>query len=278
MNIKKFDKSIIFFCVFVLVILTLLHICQIETYEEFTSTNNISNADLETAKDELIQSISDKLTIVNEKMNEFDEVKPIKPSAYRHLYETDLPEYVTKVRDANENIFDISQGVQNQRIKNLDNRTNQMMKYFDEQLDDNTQKPIKSIISHENGKNINLIQNGDFHNISINGGCLFVVNDETGEVDYDVTNFNRQDKNRLCLYDNPDQQFKLNKINDIDGYKEMIGSPVNETPNDDGEYPFYMITPKNFSSLCLKSENDSVSFQPCNYEKSLRWKGSEINK
>lgn len=284
---NKSNKNIVFFCIFVLTILTLLHVCQIETYEDFidpTSTvSPISNEDDETlinAKNELIQKISDKLTIVNDKMNKFDNVKPIQASTYRNLFETDLPAYMNTVRGAtatNRHIFDISQGIQNKTITNLTNKYNELNTRVNKDLEGDV-PIIKSITSHSDGKNINLIKSGDFHNISLNGGCLFVVNDTTGEVDYDITNYSRNDKNKICLANNPDQQFKLHKVEDVDGYKLLTNSSTNELPHYDNEYPFYLITPKNNEKLCLQTEDDGVSIQPCNLNISQRWKGFQINK
>lgn len=247
-----------------------------------TPTLSPEEIEMQNAKEELIQKINDKLTVVNDKMNKFDNIKPIKSSAYRHLFETDVPNYINKVRGAkntSRSIYDISQKTQDAQINNMNKDFNRIYSALEKDLGSKDTK-INSIISHRDGKNLNLHQTGDYHMIPVNKGCLFVINNESGEVEYDVSNYSRTDKNKLCKTDNPEQHFKLLKVDKLNDYSEIIGAPLSNGPLtdvDNLEYPFYMLKPKN-NELCLQSESEGIALQPCNYGKAQRWKGLETKK
>lgn len=236
-------------------------------------------------KMELIGSINDKITVINDKMNRFDNVKPVKSTAYRNLFETDIPEHLDKERGSTKlsrHVFDVSQQTQDSIMDRMTNEVDKLTKFFNKELSLSDSKKIQSITSHTDGKNINLINRGKFHSIPINNGCLFVINDETGEVDYDITNVSRQDKNKICLSNNRDQHFKLNKIENLEAYQKLVGSPVIDRPIDYEtiEYPFYTVQPrrKKFNNMCLQSERDSVTLQPCNFNEKQRWGGNQFTK
>ena len=234
---------------------------------------------------ELIGSINDKITVVNDKMNRFDNVKPVKSTAYRNLFETDVPEHLKKERGSTKlsrHVFDVSQQTQDSVMNRMDDEVNKLTNFFNKELSLNESKKVQSITSHTDGKNLNLINRGNFHSIPINNGCLFVVNDETGEVDYDITNVGRQDGNKICMSNNTNQHFKMAKIENLEGYQELIGSPVIDRPIDYEtiEYPFYAVQPRKqkFRKMCLQSERDSITLQPCNFSKKQRWAGNQFAK
>lgn len=264
-------------CILILVILIIFQICQFESYEDFVGDKN---------KLELINRINDKLVIINDKMNNFDNVKPIKSSAYQKLFETDIPEHLKKTRGAsnlNRHVFDISQQSQDSKIKNMDNEVDKLTTLFNNELPKDTNlNKIKSITSHIDGKNLNLIDRGEYHAIPVNNGCLFVINNDTGIVDYDITNINRTDKHKYCLADNKQQQFRMSKIDNLDDYKKIVGSSINDRPMDDNmvEYPFYSLQPRDdkLKHMCLQSETNNITIQPCNYNKKQRWKGNNFKK
>jgi len=300
------------FLISMLGLLVIFQVCQFETYETYnnnilesfegnsetagaasiinsagTNVNNQYNSsdnmlDEKARKNEILLRISDKLAIINKKMNQFDDVKPIKQSVYRNLFEKQLPAYMDKNRGSktiNKHIFDVSQSGQDQDIKRLETNLDKLVSLYKNDLgEDDTN--IKSVKSHINGQNINLMGQGEYYSIPINNGCLFVVNDKTGEVNYDITNINRSDKNKICLDGQEEQHFKLQKIDNLAGYQEMVGSTLSDGPMDGNSvaYPFYVLKPRNFENQCLESNDEGVHIEQCKYKKSQRWEGYQINR
>lgn len=245
------------------------------------SEHPLTNA--ENMRLQMINSINDKLTIVNDKMNRFDNMKPVRSSAYRQLFETDFPEYIEKERGSakvNRQIFDVSQQTQNYNLNRMEEEVDKLSTYFNKELSLSDKKDVKSITSHNNGMNLNLIKRDDNFSIPVNNGCLFVVDNGSGKVDYDVSSINRTDKNKICIANNPEQHFKLTKVDGLEGYQELIGSPVLDRPMDyeTVEYPFYVLKPRKFEKMCLQSDNDGITIQPCNFNKKQRWGGNEFTK
>jgi hypothetical protein len=316
--------NIYFGIIIILVTLLIFQVCQIETYKDYKRDCNIetfeneNNTNIDELSDpltslnlgpsdmqitdnqkeenynlneeqlmkmKLLSDISNKLQIINTKMNTFDNVKPIKSNTYRKLFETDLPDYISKTREgANKNriVYDISQQTQNNSLDKLESKLGKLNNFYSSEIKnlEKDENELGSITSHGDGKNLNLIKRGDYYSIPINNGCLFVVNDETGEVDYDITNINRTDKNKVCIDGNPQQQFIANKISNISGYKEIIGSSLLDGPvnSEDVDYPFYVLKPRNFDKLCLQTEPDGITLKPCNFNKAQRWGGYQFNK
>lgn len=252
-----------------------------ELYATYPIENEsqIDESSINNAKANLLKDISDKLAIVNKKMNKFDEVIPVTQQTYRNFFEKQLPDYLDKNRNklSNKHVFDISQRGQDKNINELENKINNLMSQSNINLNSDPEN-IKSIKSHINGQNLNLINQGEYHSIPLNNGCMFVISDKSGDVDYDITNINRTDKNKICLDGHHDQHFKLNKIDNIEGYNKLVGSSVSGGPMDGNVgYPFYVLQPRNFKKYCLVSDSGGVHLEPCNYKKSQRWMGSEHN-
>jgi len=305
--------------IIVLVILLVFQVCQIETYKDYTRDCNIehfenegeyelvlnegseNNTNMQLTDNEkeenynlneeqlmkmkLLSEISSKLEIINKKMNTFDNVKPIKSNTYHKLFETNLPDYINKTREgANKNriIYDISQITQNNSLDKLENKLNKLNDFYRKEIEsvEKDEDDLGSITSHGDGKNLNLIKSKDYYSIPINNGCLFVINDKSGEVDYDITNINRNDKNKVCIDDNPQQQFTADKISNISGYKKIVGASLLDGPvnGEDVEYPFYVLRPRKFNKLCLQSETDGITLKPCDFNKAQRWGGYQFNK
>jgi hypothetical protein len=244
---------------------------------------NLNEAEL--MKMKLLSEISNKLEIINKRMNRFDNLKPIQSNTYRNLFETDLPDYINKNREgANKNriIYDISQITQNNRLNRLEDKLGKLNDFYRKEIEsvEKNENDLGSITSHGDGKNLNLIKRGDYYSIPINNGCLFVVDDKTGEVDYDITNISRNDKNKVCIEGNPQQQFTADKVSNIDSYKKIVGSSLLDGPvsGEDVEYPFYVLRPRKFEKLCLQSEIDGITLKPCDFNKSQRWGGFQSNK
>jgi hypothetical protein len=239
--------------------------------------------DAENLRMEMVNNINDKLTIVNDKMNRFDNMKPVRSSAYRKLFENDFPEYMEKERGSakmNRQVFNVSQQTQNYNLNKMEDEVDKLTAYFNKELSLSDKKEVKSITSHNSGMNLNLIKRDDHYSIPVNNGCLFVVDNESGTVDYDVSSIDRTDKNKICIANNPEQHFKLSKIDGLDGYQKLTGSPVIDRPmdNESVEYPFYVLKPRKYEKMCLQSDNDGVTIQPCNFNKKQRWGGNEFTK
>jgi hypothetical protein len=95
--------------------------------------------------------------------------------------------------------YDVSQDIQDKRLENIDKKIGNIAETVDGSQSDGVVSELGSVKSHMYGKTLNLIHNpNETYTIPINNGCLFVVNNENGEVDYDVTNFARNDKNKPC--------------------------------------------------------------------------------
>ncbi len=254
------------------------------------SSGNVLNEQLSNEKELLelkkktIQRLTDKLKAVNIKMAEFEKIKPVKSNVYTNLFENQLPSYFKKHRsDSNlTNIYyDISQDIQDKRLENLETKFSQIKENAKDIEPDKIVSNLGSVKSHLYGKTLNLINNpNNTYTIPINNGCLFVVDDGSGKVDYDITNFTRNDKNKICLPEAPSQQFILTKINDLDGYKKITGVNINEEPIDSEyiTYPFYVIQPSGKNTHCLEIGHDGVHFEKCNNKKSQRWEGSNKSK
>jgi hypothetical protein len=275
----------------IILCLMIFQVCQMESFDNYVIETfevpppppELSELEPKRSKDELLGNIADKLAVVNRKINKFDDTKPVKAQVYRDLFEKQLPRYFETERggaSTGRHIFDISQRQQDNNIQKLETNIGKLVQDYDVTMSSSSDQTIKSVKSHLSGKNLNLLNQGQYHSIPLNNGCLFVINNEDGDVDYDITNIMRTDKNQICMDDNKDQQFTLNKIDNLDGYQTMVGSQVANGPMDENisNYPFYVLKPRNFDKFCLQTNSEGVHIEPCNYSKAQRWAGYKFRR
>ena len=266
----------------VVVFFLFLQTCQVKSYENFINDNNNTENNTNTEiteedKETKIKYLIDKLETVNQKLHKFDDSKPMRPTVYSRLFNKQFPNFMKKERGNQQfHLFDISQMAQDSKIDNLDNETNQIITKYTQKYGWSTDPPLKSIKSHVTGNNLNIIHVKDsLYMIPVNQGCLFAINEKTGDVDYGITEPTRNDKNRFCLSNNVQQQFVLVKINNETEYQKQITSDYLDAPLDakNVEYPFYLVKPVVAPHLSLVSDADGVHLTYTNYETNQRWGG-----
>ena len=100
-----------------------------------------------------------------------------------------------------------------------------------------------------------------------NNGCLQY--EDKYEKNPNTWNFKPCDANKSK------QQFKINKINTLKQYNDLITNPNNEKYkiNDQSNIKlgFYTVNPKNNYDQCLQLNNDGVSVMPCNMDSSQKF-------
>lgn len=78
-----------------------------------------------------------------------------------------------------------------------------------------------------------------------------------------------------CNSNEPKQQFKINKINNIEQYNKPITNSSNKNfkINSDStvNYGFYSVNPSNSFDQCLQLNNDGISVMPCSMNTSQRF-------
>lgn len=292
--------------ILILVILLICHIFQIEKFDEF------NNKKIEPFQDkaQLMEVISDKMDRINQKLAKFEEVKPIRPKAFANLFEHQLPEYIEKERGdkmLGYNLFDITQMIQDRKMddieKTIDETANaidtigsqdsqfalypfkmsrerrQANKRHKRTVDNDINNMLKSVKSHLTGLNLNLIPVAGRHKhmrnnyrIVINQGCLY-FRWKDDKIDYGTTGPGQEKK--VCLDSDDSQHFVAEKIENLEQYKVMNTNSMAHEPHDEVEYPFYMITSRQWKNrgYCLAAGGDGVHFAPCDFSKAQRWKG-----
>lgn len=140
-------------------------------------------------------------------------------------------------------------------------------------LSDLNIKTLKSI------KENSLVQleelNGEKRLVLLNEGCLA----------YDKSSrFGKKDDYGIlpCNSFDTEQQFVLNKINNLDEYNYLLATNIQDnltdTENKNVSYPFYVLQPDN-STKCVSINNKQLQIVPCNGEEDVRFEGySDSNK
>lgn len=140
-------------------------------------------------------------------------------------------------------------------------------------LSDLNIKTLKSI------KENSLVQleelNGEKRLVLLNEGCLA----------YDKSSrFGKKDDYGIlpCNSFDTEQQFVLNKINNLDEYNYLLATNIQDNltdaENKNVSYPFYVLQPDN-STKCVSINNKQLQIVPCNGDEEVRFEGySDSNK
>jgi hypothetical protein len=111
--------------------------------------------------------------------------------------------------------------------------------------------------------------NGEKRLVLLNEGCLA----------YDKSNrFGKKDDYGIlpCNSFDTEQQFVLNKINNLDEYNYLLATNIQDNLTDEENknvnYPFYVLQPDN-SNKCVSINNKQIQIVPCNGEEEVRFEG-----
>lgn len=237
-----------------LIILLVYHMSSFETFEDNSRSEQLSR-------------IIAKMKTINTDLDKLNQMKTISPGTYAKVLNVDLPHEIEKNRKyTNYDLFDISKMVQSSKLDEIEGRLNKLNVVL---ASSNVDNVIRSVKSHKYGMNLNLIPySNNTYGIPINGECLFY---KTSDDSYDTTSLNRKDNNRVCIDNNPEQQFVLQLIKSKDEYLSLVGAVHNDV---EIVYPFYLISPINNKSLFLGVEQDtSISIKPLLNDETQRWDG-----
>lgn len=239
---------ITYFVLTLLVLLLVYHMTTFETFEE---------------RPEQLSRIITKMKTINTDLDTLNQMKTISPGTYAKLLNVDLEK---SRKYTNYDLFNISQRVQTNKLDEIEANLNKLNVVLQATNNDNN---IRSVRSHKYGMNLNLIPyTNNTYGIPVNGECLFYKADDNT---YDTTSLNRKDNNRVCIDNNPEQQFILTQIKNRNDYMTQVGAI-----HDDAEiiYPFYLISPINNNTVFLGVEPDiSISIKPILNDDTQRWDG-----
>tara|TARA_B100000575_G_scaffold154027_1_gene122842 strand:+ start:7023 stop:8804 length:1782 start_codon:yes stop_codon:yes gene_type:complete len=164
--------------------------------------------------------------------------------------------------------FNLSQEIQNNKIKQLEIELAQLDKAKTSKLDVSGKelKAVKNIkdssVFNLKGYNDPNDENSKNHLIFGNGGCL-AFNKEDSENKYIFTDCD-------AIKDN--QHFKVNYINSLDSHNYHIGKPSKKLFTDKfNVLNYYIVNPKDEPSQCLTMNDGSLTIEPCEMSASQRF-------
>lgn len=246
--------NMILIALILLILLLTYHTISFETFED-------------TGRTEQLSRIITKMKTINTDLDKLNRMKTISPGTYAKVLNVDLPHEIEKNRKyTNYDLFNISQRVQTSKLDEVEANLNKLSVILTASDNDNS---IRSVKSHKYGMNLNLIPYANnTYGLPINGECLFYKAEDDS---YDTTSLNRKDNNRVCIDNNPEQQFTLNQIKNSNDYMALVGAVHDDT---DIIYPFYLISPVTNNKLFLGVEADtSISLKPILNDDTQRWDG-----
>ena len=158
---------------------------------------------------------------------------------------------------------------QEEQLDRIEEKLAEVEKYNGKKtrLSDLNIKTLKSI------KENSLVQleelNGEKRLVLLNEGCLA----------YDKSSrFGKKDNYGIlpCNSFDTEQQFVLNKINNLDEYNYLLATNIQDNltdaENKNVSYPFYVLQPDN-STKCVSINNKQLQIVPCNGEEEVRFEG-----
>jgi len=180
--------------------------------------------------------------------------------------------------------FDTYIHIQNNKLKELDANINKLKKNIKSKVI----SPIKGIRSMHNSNILNVQEysgpapttaiNSDVVNNSNNANYpYYLLYGNNGCLEYEPSdkNISSSWNFKPCNSNDTKQQFKLNKINNIEQYNKPITNSINKNykikSDSTVNYGFYSVNPSNSFDQCLQLNNDGISVMPCSMNASQRF-------